>query len=153
MQTVELFLDLFPSVVFAPLMLVYFILNLRREMKKEMDALRKKIPRPSRGCFFQKVLTDQSLVVSIFLDCSQPPIFPQDIYRQLQDPALCVSCCHRWHSVHMKPSWLHVQVTLGPDGLTRKSRGLWTVRIYSTRFQPFSNQLQISGKLLPWASI
>ena len=42
MQTVELFLDLFPSVVFALLMLVYFILNLRREMKKEMDALRKK---------------------------------------------------------------------------------------------------------------
>ena len=42
-QTVELFLDLFPSVVFALLMLVYFILNLRREMKKEMDALRKKI--------------------------------------------------------------------------------------------------------------
>ena len=73
------------------------------------------------------------------------PYFSVRYISPMQDPALCVSCCHRWHSVHMKPSWLHVQVTLGPDGLTRKSRGLWTVRIYSTRFQPCTNQLQISG--------
>ena len=65
------------SLCLALLMLLSILYYLRREIENENDVLRKKIQsRPSRGFFFPKleVLTDQSLVVSRFLDCSQSPV-------------------------------------------------------------------------------
>ena len=62
-------------VYLALLMSVYFTTS-DEKWKTKMMFLRKKIQsRPSRGFFFQKVLTNQSLVFSRFLDCSQSPVF------------------------------------------------------------------------------